>query len=67
MLESIKSSLETVCRNRPAFESQLRRVLPALSSAERRDLKLWCFLLYGECYYTVICQCFADFNLSMLL
>lgn len=67
MLESIKSSLEVVCRNRTAFETQLRRVLPALSPTERRDLKLWCFLLYGECYYTVICQCFADFNLSRLL
>jgi hypothetical protein len=67
MLESIKSSLAVVCRHRPAFETQLRRVLPALSTAERRDLKRWCFWLYGECYYTVICQCFAEFNLSMLL
>lgn len=67
MLESIKSSLEVVCRNRSAFETQLRRALPSLSPNERRDLKLWCFLLYGECYYTVICQCFADFNLSQLL
>lgn len=67
MLEAIKSSLEAVSRNRPAFETQLRRGLPALSPTERRDLKLWCFLLYGECYYTVICQCFAEFNLSMLL
>lgn len=67
MLESIKSSLWVVGRLRPAFEAQLRRALPALSPAERRDLKRWCFLLYGESYYTVICQCFADFNSSMLL
>ncbi len=62
MLELIQSSIRAVSRDRLAFEIQLRQVLPILTNSERRDLKLWLFLLYGECYYTVICQCFADLN-----
>lgn len=62
MLEPAKSSLESVSQDRLAFESQLRRVLPTLLPADRRELKLWLFLLYGECYFTLICQCFAELN-----
>jgi hypothetical protein len=63
MLERIKTSIQAASRDRKSFESQVRQALPTLTGAERRDLKLWLFLLYGECYYTVICQCFADLNL----
>lgn|GEM_PF-5405134 len=62
MLERIKSSLRAVGHDRAAFENQLRQALAKLPSADRRDLKLWCFLIYGESYFTVICQCFADLH-----
>jgi hypothetical protein len=62
MLECVKSSIQAVSQDRLAFETQLRRVLPTLLPADRRELKRWLFLLYGECYFTLICQCFAELN-----
>lgn len=63
MLERIKSSLRAVSHDRTAFEARLRQGLSVLPPRQRHNLKLWCFWLYGECYFTVICQCFADLNL----
>ncbi|MBC7891149.1 MAG: hypothetical protein H7Y12_02965 [Sphingobacteriaceae bacterium] len=62
MLERVKTSLRAVGHDRAAFETRLRQALAQLPSADRRDLKRWCFLIYGESYFTVLCQCFADLN-----
>ncbi|MDQ1087970.1 MULTISPECIES: hypothetical protein [unclassified Siphonobacter] len=66
LLEYIKIILQKVSFDAKLFEKELRKALRQLVPAQVKELKLWCYSLFGKIYYRILRRCFATVRFRRL-
>ena len=59
MLEYVKTILLKVSFDRNLFEKELFKALRTLVKKEIRELKRWCYEIFGATYPKILRQCFS--------
>ncbi|OZI06709.1 hypothetical protein BWI93_18855 [Siphonobacter sp. BAB-5385] len=66
VLEYVKIILQKVSFDAHLFEKELRKALRQLIPAEVKELKQWCYTLFGKIYYRILRRCFATVRFRRL-
>ncbi len=65
MIEYVKLILEKVSFERSLFEKELKKGIKALSFAEIRELKKWCYEKFGSIYRGILNRTFRKTTLTI--
>ena len=59
MLNYVKKVLMKVSFDARLFEKELRKAIKVLVDDDIRDLKQWCYSMFGNQYETILNRCFV--------